>query len=317
MFDGRSAVNRLPAALLLLVSLGLGCLARGEEAGEHSTPENIARRWAVVVVGLSGDEQHEQLFRATRDAWQQWLVERLGYARDHVLVLEGQDSPSPATRESVRQVLARLAEQLGPDDSLWLLTLGHGNYDGHRGYLHLPGPDLDDRMLAEWLEPLRSREQVLWLTHSCSGWFAASLAREGRVVITATAADQEVNATEFPHALADVALRPREQLDTDRSGTVSLLELLIHVVATTRQRFAMDDRLETEHAQLDDDGDGRLRDLTLDDADAATSEAAPLGGHRPSPSIPGARDGKRAAEIQVPFQDIDQPAESSSSASPH
>ena len=122
--------------------------------------------------------------------------------------------------------------------------------------LHLPGPDFNESQLAKLFEPIACREQVFWMTSSVSYRFLRSLSASGRIVITATAADDEFNDTEFPYALATVAQRSSAELDTDGSGQVSLLELYNHTVAEVQARFAADDRVPTEHAQLDDNADG-------------------------------------------------------------
>ena len=103
------------------------------------------------------------------------------------------------------------------------------------------------------------------------------LSKPGRVVIAATEADAEVNETEFPYALAKVLEGSAKDNDADSDGQVSLAELFPKVVAATNERFTMDKRLPTEHAQLDDDGDGRGSEELLppnaDDAAAKNAKA--------------------------------------------
>jgi hypothetical protein len=100
------------------------------------------------------------------------------------------------------------------------------------------------------------REQVFWMTTSASGWFVRALSAPGRIVIAATAADEEYNETEFPQALAAVARLPARELDADKDGKVSVLEVYRRTVKEVEARFAADRRVPTEHAQLDDNGDG-------------------------------------------------------------
>jgi hypothetical protein len=94
------------------------------------------------------------------------------------------------------------------------------------------------------------------MTTSASGWFVKPLSARGRIVIAATAADAEYNETEFPQALADVSRLPVAQLDADRDGKVSVLEVYRRTLKEVEARFAADKRVPTEHAQLDDNGDG-------------------------------------------------------------
>jgi len=98
------------------------------------------------------------------------------------------------------------------------------------------------RDFARWLSDVPCCEQVLWLTHSSSGWFMKGW-RGRTIVITATAADDESNETEFPYALATVAEQSRETLDEDQDGNVSIAELFTATTKEVQKRFKGDKRL--------------------------------------------------------------------------
>src|SRR5262249_20518921 len=151
---------------------------------------------------------------------------------------------------------------------LWIFTLGHGNYDGREAFFHVAGRDPAGSDFGRWLGEIRCRQQVIWLTHSCSGHFVKPLSQPGRIVIAATAADDESNETEFPHALASAAAQPLEKLDADGDKQVSLAEFFAAINRAVAKRFQGDKRIPTEHAQLDDNGDGRgTEDLFPKEAD--------------------------------------------------
>jgi hypothetical protein len=195
-----------------------------------------------------------------------------------------------------------------------VFTLGHGNYDGRRAFFHVAGADPDGDVFARWLEPFPCRQQVIWLTHACGGWWVKPLSKPGRVVIAATAADLEENETEFPHALTTAAAMPREQLDADGDSRVSINELFQAVCRAVDARFKADEGLPTEHAQLDDNGDGRgteAADLyrpmtgleTPPAGESTAADAVPPGqptAAQPTAARP-ARDGELAATIALPY----------------
>lgn len=283
---------------LALVSLIAGVCA--PDALDPNVATENGERWAVILVGLGGDQEHETLFRETAATWQMWLTETLAFPADHVLRLPAQrtekDEPAlPLTANSIRATFADLSTKLKANDTLWVFTLGHGNYDGKRGWFHLAGRDPSDEDFARWLSDVPCREQVLWLTHSSSGWFMKGLARPGRIVITATAADDESNETEFPYALATVTEQSPELLDEDRDGNVSIAELFTATTKEVQKRFKSDKRLPTEHAQIDDDGDGR-----------GTEEVVPKKHDDRIPVAPqppaSKADGELARKIFVPFR---------------
>jgi hypothetical protein len=285
-----------------------GCIVTGvlsvnsQDAPSEKTPQNLSgERWAVILVGIPGDSDHEKLFRQTADAWQNWLTTTLEFETDHILRLPAKDQSAGLTGDAIRTTFADLAEKLHEEDALWVFTMGHGNCDGKHGWFHVAGRDPSNEDFARWLSEIRCREQVLWLTQANSGWFVKSLAKPGRIVIAATAADDESNETEFPEALATVAARPVEKLDADGDGQVSVAELFTAVTTEVLKRFQSDKRLPTEHAQIDDNADGKgTEELTAkkpsEDPDASAGTPANV-----KPTV--ARiDGDLARKTFVPYR---------------
>ena len=216
---------------------------------------------ALILVGLPGDAEHEKLYGNIALQWRDWLVDGLAFRPDDVRVLFGRAgreglAKQPATRKAIEREVAGLKEALKPRDRLWVFFLGHGDYDGERASFHLPGSDLHGDELGKLFADVKCREQVFWMTTSASGWLVRPLSARGRIVIAATAADAEYNETEFPQALADVSKLPPEKLDENKDGKVSVLAVYRRTVKEVEARFAADKRVPTEHAQLDDNGDG-------------------------------------------------------------
>jgi hypothetical protein len=284
---------------LILGWIGLGlfaCLAEVGHAGEGPEPASVAagRKWGVILQGLPGDAAHARQFRTVCDQLRTWLVESLEFPREQVVSLpetaEGAaEQPPPLTAEVIRSTLADLAAQLQPADTLWIFTVGHGSHDGRRAWFHVAGPDPSDVDLADWLADVRCREQVLWLTHSSSGWLLKPLARPGRIVIAATAADDEPNETEFPHALAALIRQPPAKLDRNGDGQLSLAELFTATVEEVTRRFQRDQRIPTEHAQFDDNGDGVGSEMLAEPTNA-----------EPATDTSSRQDGKLIPTVFVP-----------------
>jgi hypothetical protein len=89
---------------------------------------------------------------------------------------------------------------------------------------------------------------------SASGEFIKPLSGRGRVVVTATRSGQEQNATRFPeHFIAALSSR---DADADQNGRVSVLEAFDYASRLTAEQYKRAGRLATEHALLDDSGDG-------------------------------------------------------------
>jgi hypothetical protein len=268
---------------LALILLALLLAGNRTAAGTHAEAE--AKSHALLVVGLPGDEEHEKLFAATARQWRDWLTDALDF---EVTVLFGRSgrprlTDVPATRAAVERAVANLKQSLRADQRLWVFFLGHGDYDGERASFHLPGSDLHADDLRKLFAGIVCKEQVFWMTHAASGWFVKSLSAKGRIVIAATAADEELNETEFPQALATVA----EKLRADNGAKVSILNVYRRTVAEVEARFAADKRVPTEHAQLDDNGDGAGTEQPVVEAEGDKKPTA---------------DGHRAARTLLPFR---------------
>jgi hypothetical protein len=245
--SGEKLVRRSALILVTLV------LAGGFAVAEPSA-ETAPKSRALIVVGLPGDADHEKLFADTARQWRDWLTQSLDF---EVTVLFGRSgrpqlTKKAATRDDIERETADLKKILRAEDRLWVFFLGHGDHDGERASFHLPGRDLHADDVGKLFSGIPCKEQVFWMTNSASGWFLKPLSAKGRIVIAATAADEEYNETEFPHAFATVI----KKLDPKKDERASILELYRRTVAEVEARFAADKRVPTEHAQLDDNGDG-------------------------------------------------------------
>lgn len=246
-------------------------------AAEEAVPAVVGRSRALIVCGLSGDRDHHKLFGQTLQLFAQGLSSRCEIAEQDIVLLTG-DEPSAddstwfqqsrrANRETLTESITQLKSELTEADRLWVIVLGHTYYDGRLSWLNIPGPDLHHLEFAKLFEGLSCREQVFLLTTSTSGYWIKPLAAENRVVISATQADWETNETEFPHELARIMAADdlvTAELDVDQDGRFSVLDLYLTTVRNLAQAYFSGELLATEHALLDDDGDGRGTELQID-----------------------------------------------------
>jgi hypothetical protein len=282
-------------------------LADEPRSGPGEPSATVGTRRALIVCGLPGDDDHRQLFAETVEKLHKALTEKYGFAASDVLVrfgVESKPGDGPAlakarglsTREGIAADVDELRKRLKPEDTLWVIVLGHAHYDSRHSHLNLPGPDLDERAFGKLFEGLKAREQVFFITTPASGFFLKPLAATGRIVITATEPDQEVNETLFPHALADVLNTPSEGIDRDKDGKVSIFELYLAVVANVMKRYVDDENLPTEHAKLDDNGDGHGSELQ---ESYLPPELGGLAGQKKEPTIGPKDDGALASKVTI------------------
>ena len=226
---------------VFLAVLALWCCASASFAQTNDD------RTLVLVVGAAGAPEYEQLFSAWADLWKQAAAK--GAVRVRII---GQDAAASSDDKS--SLLDVLAEEITrPAGELWLVFIGHGTYDGRAAKFNLRGPDLSAQELAAALKPCR-RPLVVIQCASASGPFLPALSAPGRVIITATRSGSEVNFARFGGYLAHAIGDPAADLDHD--GQVSLLEAFLLASRQVDQFYRDQGRLMTEHALLDDNGDG-------------------------------------------------------------
>ena len=118
---------------------------------------------------------------------------------------------------------------------------------------NLVGNDVSDTEFQYWLKPHRG-PLVFINTSSCSAPFIRSLSGPNRVVATATKSGYEQNFCRFGGYMA--AAFGQEGADLDKDGAVSVLEAFLIASRQAGEFYRENDRLVSENALLDDNGDG-------------------------------------------------------------
>jgi len=231
-------------ALLGVLLLSGSAEAEAAVAGNAAAPNAPV---VVVVVGAGGEQEYAEAFSewstSVRKAAQQ------GMAELHEIGLT--NIAGAPDRERLQGTLAGLAPEGA--SAVWILMVGHGTYDGREARFNLRGPDVTAGELASWLDRFK-RPLVVVNCASASGAFLKALSKEGRVVVVSTKSGYEQNYSRFGSyftaALVDV------KADLDKDGQVSLLEAFLFASAGVREFYKAEQRLASEHAMIDDNGDG-------------------------------------------------------------
>lgn len=212
-------------------------------------------RYALIVSGVSGTEK----FAASQKTWvsalQTTLQQRLGFSADRVSVLsESGTGTSIANRENVLRTLAALKSRATADDTLLVVLIGHGTFDGTAAKFNLVGPDMDSR---EWKAALEGNPARLVFvnTTSSSFQFVPALSGKNRIVIAATDSAAQKYATVFPQFFIE-ALDQGAKADNDKNGRLSVWEAFTYASQAVKQAFEKQGTLVTERSLIDDNGDG-------------------------------------------------------------
>lgn len=158
-----------------------------------------------------------------------------------------------ATRDNVRALLTKLAQDMKREDVLLLVLFGHSTFDGVDAKFNLVGPDLE---AAEWerLVGAIAGRVVFVNTTAASAPFMKRLAGQGRVVITATDNPAQRYQTVFPEYFAQAFDAP--DVDLDKDERVSIWEAFAYASTQVKQYYRQRGQLSVERPVLDDTGDG-------------------------------------------------------------
>lgn len=239
---------------------------------DPSTPEKTPgkratvdpKKVALIVSGVGGEEAYAKRFHSQATQLYEALTNRLGFDEKRVYLLTetvisnsetmAKGNFARATSEEVRKAFAAIKASAGADSLILIVLIGHGSFDSQEAKFNLVGPDLNAKDYATLIGGLPTRRVIFVNCASSSGEFVKPLSSADRLLISATRSGNEQNVTMFAEffikGLTDSAA------DTDKNGRTSLLETFNYATKLTADWYKQKSRLATEHALLDDNGDG-------------------------------------------------------------
>lgn len=286
-------IRSAATAFVLLASLicpWSGGLA--EESKSSSSPS------LIVVVGAGGNPQYEISFYQWSERWTS-AAAQAGIPCTVIGRHRGDFEITIPDHERLRLAIEEAAKITAGE--LWVVLIGHGTFDRRTAKFNLRGPDVSADELNEWLKPV-TRPVAVINCASASGPFVPALTHANRVVIAATKSGTEINFSRFGDYLSQAINDPSADLDKDKQ--TSLWEAFLMASRRTAEYYDTDGRVVTEHALLDDNGDGQgvradeFRGLT---AIAKPADGHPLDGRRAHQwhLVPNAADAKLAPEVRA------------------
>ncbi|WP_146601121.1 hypothetical protein [Novipirellula aureliae] len=208
----------------------------------------------VIVVGASGTPEFGEQFSNWVETWRQ-VSEKAATP----MTVIGQSEPGDSSdREQLKSTLDELSVE--SPTPLWVVLIGHGTFAQNAAKFNLRGPDVSATELAQWLQD-SERPVVVVNCASASGAFINRLSGDNRVIVTATKSGVEQNYARFGEFFSRAIASPDSDLDHD--DEVSVHEAFLRASAEVRQFYETAGRISTEHALIDDNGDGRGTPATM------------------------------------------------------
>lgn len=247
-------------AFRLAFAVGAAVVAAAAPRYVVAQQSSLGDTHVLIVAGVGGEKHYSDMFHQWSMALSDALRERHGVAADNIVYLGESAERAPnriagrSTKENVQKELGRLTSEAGAADRVLIVLFGHGSATNDESRFNLPGPDLTATEWATLLDRLGAPTVAFVNAASASGDFVKPLSGDRRVVITATKSGFERNETRFGRFFVDAFAK--DVADVDKDGRVSLLEAFEYSRREVARTYEEEGALLTEHAQLDDDGDG-------------------------------------------------------------
>ena len=270
-----------PQASLALLGSVLAFMGVSETSFEQASAQEQTH--ALIVVGLGGNADYRDRFHNQAVALREAFTSKHGMLSEHVTYLGERPESAPeivtdkSTRDNVLSYLSTIAQQMGSSDRLLVILIGHGTSDQAEARFNITGPDLAPSDLQMALTGFPTQTLALVHTGSASGGFLEPLSGPNRIIITATRSQRERNATEFAQFFVEAITG--ENADLDKDERVSLLEAYQYAREEVIRFYEEENEILTEHAVLDDNGDGTgSEEVGLNEPDGSLAAGFQLGG---------------------------------------
>jgi hypothetical protein len=215
----------------------------------------------LIIAGVGGEPAYQQAFLDAGLRMADAARARYGVPEANVAFLSEQPQRAPgrvsaqSTKANVQNAFADVAARAKAGDFVLVLLIGHGSATNGEARFNVPGPDLTPRDFEVLLSQLSAQRVAFVNAASASGDFVKALSGKNRAILTATKSGMERNETKFASHFVDAYVT--DGADADKDGRVSVLEAFEYARREVARAYEEANALRSEHALLDDDGDGK------------------------------------------------------------
>jgi hypothetical protein len=212
----------------------------------------------VVLCGSGGEAEFEDRFREWGTRLRDVLIARLEADQGRVTLLMEPQAGSPGDTDislaAIDGLFEELARRMGPADDIAIYMIGHGSFLKDESKFQIPGEDLSAKAFEAMIAELPASRVIVVNGTSSSAGFVNALSAPNRVICTATKSVSEANATEFMRFYIESL--EDGSADRDHDERISVLEACEQAAELTASWYTGMNLISTEHAILDDNGDG-------------------------------------------------------------
>jgi len=220
----------------------------------------LADSSAVIIQGVGGSEEIEARFSKWAAETEKILVEDMGYAKDHVVLLAGES----ARKVNIEKTFGQVKAQVKPQDTVILFLIGSGSFDVDYK-LNILGQDLTGKEYAKLIDDLNPARSVIIAASTSSGGLIETAAAKNRIILAGSRSGEKEEGTSFYQNF--LAALKGNAADEDKDKKVTIWEAYKYAAAAFERFYKEQTRLQTEHPALAANGAAQV-DLKVSDQDA-------------------------------------------------
>ena len=227
---------------------------------DYFLPKPSVQKYVVIIAGAAVEKRYVEQINQWGLHLHDILTKDYGYSPEQIVLLMDKADPhddriSGSSRgEVIKARFEGLKAVVNPGDQVFIFLLGHSTSNEETAKFVIAGPDITAQDVAAILETFSRQDIVLVNAASSSYPFCALLAGPGRVIVSATRSAAEKYNTIFAQYF--IAALEGHAGDRDKNRRVSMLEAFVFAGVNVEKWYTEQSRVPTEHAVLDDNGDG-------------------------------------------------------------
>ena len=206
----------------------------------------LADSSALIIQGVGGSDEYTAKFAKWAMGTHNVLIEEFGFAKDHVVVIAGDESRKAA----VEKAFEDFKKQVKPDDTFILFLIGHGSFDTDYK-LNIMGQDLTGAEYGKLIDSLKPGRSIIVGGTTASGGLFESMSARNRIIVAAARSGEKEEGMFYEHFLAGMK---GLAADENKDKKISVWEAFKFASAGIERVYKEQTRLQTEHPGLSANG---------------------------------------------------------------
>lgn len=261
----RRVCNMKKICTIILIAVWLNLTIPTKATQKKKQTSVNKKTYALVVGGISKDPQDRSNKSKVISDVKKLLLNNPEITSQTLTVLTADDvgavrepplqnySSGKSTVENIQKAIKAIASSARVDDKFVFYYIGQANVIGDKLRFNLPGKDITQEQLTQWIKEIQASSMLIVLDCPASGLAAKAVSGQGRIVICSCTAQQRYStrfSEYFIPAFAD------NRTDTNGDGKISVLEAFTRVSREVDDWYRQKKLLTTETPVLEDNGDG-------------------------------------------------------------